>query len=404
MHNLLRRGVISTRHWSRFSKLALMVLIGISSSAALAQPKPTDAKAVRAIIDAAAARYIQENPQSAAIAIGVVYGPTRYQSRAGTLEPGKARPPKADTLYPVASITKTFTGTLLAQAVIEKRLSLSDDVRTYLDSNYPNLAFGGRPILVSDLLDHRSGLPFLLPDRPDLAPDFTGDPRPYTVRVNAAMQGYGRDQFFSDLHAVKLTDEPGSRYQYSNTGAQLAGYILEKLYGQPYEQLLRAKILTPLRMNATTITLSPANRDRLAPGWDDKGQRAVLPVGAEGAGGLKSTTADMLNYVRWQIDETDPAVRLSHQRVWTAKAPVFGDQGTFGIGLNWQVAALSGRRVIFQDGMIEGYSALIVIEPELKLGIILTANQLDEKSAAAQRALMKTLLTALDPRTVPLPE
>jgi len=404
MPELPGRDVMPARAWWRSVQLALVALIGITSSAAPAQTKPMDAKAVRAVVDAAAARYVQENPQAAAIAIGVVYGPLRFQSRAGTLEPGKVRPPRPDTLYPLASITKTFTGTLLAQAAIEKRLSLSDDIRTYLDGSYPNLEFAGRPILVSDLLDHRSGLPFLLPDRPELAPDFEADPRPYTVRVNAAMQGYGRNQFFSDLHMVKLTAMPGSHYQYSNAGAQLAGYILEKLYGQSYEQLLRAKILTPLRMNATTVSLNPADRDRLAPGWDDKGQRAILPVGDEAAGGLKSTTDDMLSYIRWQIDETDPAVRLSHERVWTAKAPVFGDQGTFGIGLNWQIAELSGRRVIFQDGMIEGYSALVVIEPESKLGIVLTANQLDQKGAAAQRGVMKALLTALDARAVPLPE
>jgi CubicO group peptidase (beta-lactamase class C family) len=404
MHDLLGGDMTPGRTWRRLSQLALAALIGVASSAALAQTKPTDSIAVQAVVEAAAARYIQENPQAAAIAIGVVYGPSRFQSRAGTLEPGKVRPPLPDTLFPLASITKTFTGALLAQAVIEKRLSLSDDVRKYLNGEYPNLEFEGRAILVSDLLDHRSGLPFLLPDRPELAPDFKGDARPYTVRVNAAMQGYGRDQFFSDLHAVKLTAMPESHYQYSNAGAQLAGYILEKLYGQPYEQVLRAKILNPLRMNATTISLSLADHNRLAPGWDDKGQRAILPVGAEAAGGMKSTTDDMLNYIRWQVDETDPAVKLSHQRVWMAKGPVFGDQGIFGVGLNWQVAELSGRRVIFQDGMIEGYSALVVIEPGSKLGIVLTANQLDQKSAAAQRGLMKALLTALDPQSVPLPE
>lgn len=136
-------------------------------------------------------------------------------------------------------------------------------------------------------------------------------------------------------------------------------------------------------MNATTVSLSRADREHLAPGWDDKGQRALLPVGDEAAGGLESTTDDMLNYVRWQIDEIDLAVRLSHQRVSTAKDRVFGDRGTFGIGLKWQVAELSRRRVVFQDGMIEGCSALIVIEPESKLGIVLTANQFDQKSAAA---------------------
>ena len=54
--------------------------------------------------------------------------------------------------------------------------------------------------------------------------------------------------------------------------------------------------------------------------------------------------------------------------------------------------------------MIEGYSALVVIEPEAKLGIVLTPNQLDENSAAAERGLMQALLTALDAQAVPLPE
>ncbi len=387
----------------RLGQLAFLALVGFTGSAAIAGTKPSDVEAVRALVDAAAVRYIQENPQAAAIAIGVVYGSSSYQARRGTLEPGNARPPSRDTLYPVASITKTFTGTLLAQAAIEKRLALSDDVRKYLDGDYPNLSFDGRAILISDLLDHRSGLPFFFPDRPELQPDFQGDPRPHAVRVNEAMKTYGRDDFFGDLHKLKLTAQPGSRYEYSNAAAQLAGYILEKIYGRTYEQLLQAKVLAPLRMNSTTTTLNQANSRRLAPGWDDQGRLAVLPEGAAAAGALLSTTSDMLKYVRWQVEEADPAVKLSHQRVWTAKAPIFSSQGTFGVGLNWQVAELAGRRAIFQDGMIEGYSALVVIEPEAKLGVVIMTNQLDQKSAAAIRNLMKGLLRSIDPRAVPLP-
>ena len=404
MPDASRHDAITAKTRWQSGRLVAIALIGITSSAAIAITNPTDAKSVSMVVDAAAARYVRENPQAAAIAIGVVYGEASYQSRSGTLEPGKRRPPRHDTLYPVASITKTFTGTLLAQAVIEKRLSLSDDIRKHLDGDFPNLEFAGRPILMSDLLDHRSGLPFFLPDKPELQPDFQGDPRPHAARVNEAMKTYGRDQFFADLHKLTLTAVPGSHYRYSNAAAQLAGYILEKLYGQSYEQLLRNKILVPLQMNSTTITLDRAARNRLAPGWDDKGRLAILPEGAEAAGGMKSTTGDMLKYVRWQVDETDPAVKLSHQRVWTADDPVYGGHGTFGIGLNWQVAELLGRRVIFQDGMIEGYSALVVIEPESKLGIVLMTNQLDQKSAAAERTLMKELLTRLDSRAVPLPE
>jgi CubicO group peptidase (beta-lactamase class C family) len=403
LYNGKRQQMSGIFGW-RSARLVIAAFIGVTSSAAVADIKRVHVKPVTKIIDAAAERYIRENPQAAAITIGVVVGASTFQVHRGTLKRGETILPGQQTLYPVASITKTFTGTLVAQAAVEKRLLLSDDVRNYLEGDYPNLEFEGRPILVSDLLNHRSGLPFMFPDRPELTPEFKGDRRPYTVRVNEAMKTYGREEFLADLQKFKLSAAPGSQYQYSNAAAQLAGYILENIYGKPYEQLLRMKILSPLKMNSTTISLSYADRERLAPGWDDQGKLAILPEGAEAAGALKSTIDDMLKYVGWQIEETDPAVRLSHQRVWTAKGPVFGDKGTFGIGLNWQVAELSGRRAIFQDGMIEGYSTLVVLQPELKFGVVLMTNQLDGKSAGAQRNLMKELLRDLDAEAVPLPE
>jgi hypothetical protein len=85
MPDLPGRDTMPARIWQRSGQLALAAFIGIAGSAALGQIKPTDSSAVRAVVDAAAARYMQENPQAAAIAIGVVYGPSRVQSRAGAL-------------------------------------------------------------------------------------------------------------------------------------------------------------------------------------------------------------------------------------------------------------------------------------------------------------------------------
>jgi CubicO group peptidase (beta-lactamase class C family) len=72
---------------------------------------------------------------------------------------------------------------LLAQAAIEGKVKLDDDVRRYLDGDYPNLEFHAHPIRLYDLVDHRSGLPFFIPDKPETAPDYAGDTIPWATRI-----------------------------------------------------------------------------------------------------------------------------------------------------------------------------------------------------------------------------
>ncbi len=357
-----------------------------------------------AAVDEAAARYLHDNPAAAAISVGVLKDGEAYVFQYGTLVPGADLPPREDTIFAIASITKTFTGTLLARAAVQGRVSLTDDVRTYLDGDYPNLEFEGKPIRLQDLLDHRSGLPFLLPDRPELDPSFQGDPRPYATRVAEIARTYDQTQFFEDLRNVELVAAPGAEFQYSNAAAQLAGYILERVYGRSFEELLQAQILGPLSMSDTALGLNAAQQARLAPGWDDAGRRMPEnPDWLAAAGALKTTIPDMLKYVRWHVEESDAAVRLSHQPVFTSSQPVFGDQGRFSVGLSWQMVELEGRRIIWQDGMIEGASALSILQPELKIGLVIMTNQVGPKTARANQVLANTILHSLDALAVPLP-
>ncbi|HYC96867.1 serine hydrolase domain-containing protein [Brevundimonas sp.] len=376
-----------------------VAFFSFSADARASEPLPW-----KAAVDEAAALYLRDNPEAAAISIGVLKDGETHVLQYGTLIPGEDHPPREDTLFAIASITKTFTGTLLAQAAAEGRVSLSEDVRNYLDGDYPNLEFDGRPIRLMDLLDHRSGLPFLLPDRPELDPGFQGDPRPYATRVAEVASTYDRTQFFDDLARVELTAAPGATYQYSNAAAQLAGYVLERIYGQSYADLLRTRILEPLSMYDTALSLTAEQQARLAPGWDDAGrQMPENPEWLAAAGALKSTTPDMLKYLRWHVEDADPAVRLSHQPVFTSTQPVFGDRGVFSVGLNWQMIEIDGRRVIWQDGMVEGASALCILQPELKLGLVVMTNQLGPRTAQANKVLVNTILKSLNALAVPLP-
>jgi len=280
--------------------------------------------------------------------------------------------PTTNTLYNLASITKTMTGALLAMAAVEGKVKLDDDIRKYLDGDYPNLEYDGQPIRLYQLLNHRSGLPGLLPNKPEAWRDTTLSPNTIVARL---WEHYSRGDFYRDLHKVKLDTVPGFHYSYSNVGGQLCGYILEKVYSKSYEELVKAKLGKLLQMRDTKITLTTVDSSRFARGYDQKGSLTPdNPVGFQAAGGVKSTISDMLKYIKWQTEEKDQAVVLSHQ----STTLIDGDK--YSQGLNWSIIkSPKGIRVIWQNGNIPGSSSLCVICPELKIGIVILANASDNR-------------------------
>jgi CubicO group peptidase (beta-lactamase class C family) len=360
------------------------------------QSPADNAQTIAATINHAASEFFRGTPQAVGLSIGVVNDGEIYTFNYGTVERGQARSPTANTLYPIASITKTFTGTLLAQAALEKRVNLDDDARKYLKGNYPNLEFKGHPIRLYDLLDHRSGLPFFLPDTAETQPDSTDSEVPWTARISEQTKNYRREDFFTDLHKVKLTAVPGENFSYSNAGAQLMGYILERVYGMSYETLLKKKILGPLKMNSTAITLNSQQKERLAQGYDEKGQRMPEIAGQlQGAGAIKSSANDMLKYARWQMAEEDEAAKLSHKPQFTS--------GSYSAGLNWQIMRSGNNRLIWQEGNINGFNSMCLVEPEQKLGLVILANEEDRSSAHNLSVMTNSILKELDGSAILLP-
>ncbi|UFH54244.1 serine hydrolase [Spirosoma sp. KNUC1025] len=341
-----------------------------------------------------AAQQFMAAPQSVGLSVGIFKDGQTYVYNYGTVEKGSSQLPTSQTLYPIASITKTFTGALLAQAVVEKKVSLGDDIRKYLTGSYPNLEYQGQPIRLFHLINHRSGLPFLLPNRPDA---FANTTLPSSAIATELLQNYSRDNFYEDLHKVSLTNVPGYTFSYSNAGAQLLGYILEGVYKMPFEELVRLKITQPLTMNRTKITLTPSDQASFAKGYNCEGeQMPYSPDELQGAGALKSTVTDMLNYIRWNVAEQAESAKLAHRPTW-------GDANRYSAGLNWQMLQSSGNRVIWQDGNIPGFSSLCVNYPELNMGIVVLSNECDRMTASRITTLVNEVAQALDERAVQLP-
>lgn len=373
----------------------LVVIFLIAAFRALAQtPQPTQpSEDVSTIVSRNSEIFLKSAPQAAGLSIGVLKDGKTYTFNYGTIEKGKKIPPSADTLYQIASISKTFTGTLLAQAVIEKKVKFDDDVRKYLDGDYPNLEYRGHPIQLGQLVNHNSGLPFNLPDIPENRPPFTA---PVSAATQEMLIHYTRKDFLADLHKVEIKTIPGEKFSYSNTAAVLLSIVLERVYGIPYEEIVKQNIAAPLGMVDTTISLSKSQKNRFARGYDENA--AVVPEVPAimlGAGGLKSTVADLLKCAQWELAEEDAAVKLSHE-------PRFVLSNNFAVGLNWQMLHSGPYRRIWQEGNLPGYVSMCMTFPELHMAIVFLANEDDPASSHALSVMVETIAKSLDARSAPL--
>jgi D-alanyl-D-alanine-carboxypeptidase/D-alanyl-D-alanine-endopeptidase len=351
---------------------------------------------MEAIVTGAAKTFL-ENQQTVGLSIGILKDGKTYTYDFGTTERGKPHPPAAHTLYGIASITKTFTGTLLAQADIEKKVSLDDDVRKYLDGDYPNLEYQGQPVRLWQLINHTSGLPMISPlEKAAMETGQDNDVVQNAVREAAFLKRYTQADFFRDLHSVTLTRIPGVQFSYSNVAAQLLGLVLGRVYRKSYEELVRTQITEPLKMNDTKVTLTPAETARLPKGYSAS-NAFLWPVSVRfpAAGSLKSTTADMLKYIAWHLAEKDEAVKLTHQ---PAGNTVWSQDNSFTVGLNWQILQAAGQRKIFQDGNIPGFHSMCALYPELHLGIIVLTNEEVRSKPANLSPLIDQILKAVDPQ------
>lgn len=372
------------------SALAI-ILLGLLYSAGYAQLNDNPGKSVVDTITATFVKRFFANPGTVGLSIGIYNKGSIYAYNYGQIDKTKQQLPTANTLFNLASITKTMTGLLLAQATVEGKVRIDDDIRKYLPGDYPNLEYKGHPIRLYHLLDHCSGLPFFLPDKPGAFNDTTISPN--TVAASL-LKNYSRADFYKDLHKVQLDTIPGYHFHYSNAAGQLCGFILEKVYGISYESLLKQVLSKRFKMVDTKITLTLADSSRFVKGYDQYGRETPYnPVELQAAGAVKSTIADMLKYLQWQINEEDEAVKLSHQPT----TPVY--DGGYSVGLNWNmIKTPQGVRAIWQDGNIPGASSLCIFYPDLKLGIILFSNQSGPGVNHSMYVMGEGIMKAIEPK------
>ena len=303
------------------------------------------------------------------LSIGIYKNGKTFTKHYGELDNGKGNKPNDSTIYEIASLTKTFTGTLLAKAELDGKLNLDDDIRKYLKGDFPNLEFERKPITIKDIATHTSRLPRELPNSDDLWAN-SNDSLPY--RLNELARGYTKEMFYEDLKKAKLDTLPGYKYAYSNVGPELIAQILENVYNQSYDRLLEEIIFNKAGMRSTTFHLSQEQKKRLANGYNDKGDLAPnFVVALSGAdGGLKSTMSDLMKYMEFQFNKENPIVTQSHQLM------AYEDDRHFREGYFWQIRTNEELGTYyFCHGGAYGTQNYFFLIPKHKLGISVITNQ-----------------------------
>lgn len=331
------------------------------------------------------ARPLVFSGEAAGLSLGLVLdGQTRTYRLPGE------NPPKQtdDRFFEIGSITKTFTGLLLADMVVRGEVRLDDPVRLYLPESVKVPSFEGREITLVDLATHTSGLP-------RLPTNF----RPKDVLNPYA--DYSVEDLYEFLSSYELRRRPGSKMAYSNLGVGLLGHALGRRAGKDYASLLSERVLVPLDMLDTALSLSPEQRQRLAPGHSPDGEAVPnwdFTDACASAGAVRSTMPDMLKYLKANMDPGSTplaeAIALSHQ-------PAGDPEGTGGkIGLCWLLNRQSGA--VWHNGGTGGYRSFLGFFPKQQVGVVVLCNSNLMREPYVDRLGDALLAVALGQKPKPL--
>jgi D-alanyl-D-alanine-carboxypeptidase/D-alanyl-D-alanine-endopeptidase len=344
-------------------------------------------------------RAILQNRIDTKRAVGIVaatldHGRPRIYTAGSSGAPGV--PLDGNTVFEIGSITKVFTASLLADMVARGEVKLDDPVAKYLPKSVRIPSRNGKQITLLDLSTQSSGLP-------RMPTNFT------PADNNNPYADYTVAQMYAFLSSYELTRDIGAQYEYSNLGVGLLGHALALRGGKSYENLVTDRILRPLGMNDTRITLTPAMKSRLAPGHSEGGEVVAnwdLPTLA-GAGALRSTVNDMLKFLAANLDSTSAPLGRVLATTHFARRDVNGAQ--MRIGLNWHILTAFGLPVVWHNGGTGGYRTFIGFDQANNRGAIVLSNQsvspddigfhlLDERAPLAPPASTKVRTEmAVDP-------
>jgi CubicO group peptidase (beta-lactamase class C family) len=310
-----------------------------------------DTQALQTVVTESAAKL----PAGGIVAAEIDVAGVRF-SGAGRFAPREGLAPER-VIFEIGSITKVFTALLLAETVAEGKASLDDRIAQHLPTDlklHPNVA----AITLAQLSSHTSGLPGALPDiRPADPLDPYAD---FTVK-----------QLLASVSALRPQQPPPQPAEYSNLGVGLLGFILERIHGRSYGELVAERITGPLGMRDTSIVLSPDQQPRFAIPHD--GARAVKPwqiPGLPAAGALHSTAADLALFAQSLLDGRDARLAEAWRMICRPRTEFQG--GRLGLGI--LIGEVDGTPAYSHSGGTGGFRTHLELVPARGQAVVVLIN------------------------------
>jgi CubicO group peptidase (beta-lactamase class C family) len=321
----------------------------------------------------------------AGVSIAIVDGDEIIYSQAfGYADIAKKIPATRDTIYPIGSVTKVFTATMLMQLCEKGVLNLETPLKKYLPEYRAASSFPGvQPTTLGQLASHTSGLPQDAPvnfwcNYSGFGWIVTGGRADLTWYVS-------KDKLLSTLSQIELEHQPGIYSHYSNLGIQLLGIALERASGQSFVDHVEEKILKPLGMENSGFMLDEETRSLIAVGHVCNSAQSpfiATPLWEPGcaiySGGLNSTAEDLARFVSLQFQTASESGEqiLSAGSLRRMRTPNSvrhpGRYTSYGIG--WAVVQIEEYDAIEHNGALLGHSAHLSAIPDLGLGIVILSN------------------------------
>ena len=327
-----------------------------------------------------------------------------HQSTHGLRDVDAGLPVTADTRFPLASVTKSFTAMSVALLVDEGKLEWDKPVREYIPEFVLDDPYVTQHITVRDMLSHRSGLP-----RHDMAA--------WRLDLSPA-------EFIKRMRHLKFSASLREKFQYNNLMFHAAAYLVERLAGQRWEDFVHERIFGPLGMVSSNFRPEPPQAGQPeAKGYrierDEKGAPTGVvetPIGFHtelspgSAGALFSTLADLIRWLRVHVNdgrsgETQLVSSANLQQMHLPHMIIPGGgifEALFGntiftYALGWFVEPYAGHTLIHHGGNVEGHSLIVGFVPQEQVGVVVLTN-------AATIPLRDALLFESIDRALDLPD
>ena len=274
----------------------------------------------------------------------------------------------ADTLFRVASITKTFTATAIVQLRDRGKLRLDDPLVKHVpEFGAVENPFGPiEDVTLRRLASHSSGL--------------VGEP---PLDHWATLRFPTREEWLASLPGVRVAIPPGSAFKYSNLGYTLLGEVIERITGRPYVEHMQEAVFGPRGLASSTFEPTGELASLAAPGhmahpYEDAAEPALpSPLnGMAAAGQLWTTARDLSRWIamhcRTDVAETGPQQLLAGPSLYEMQQAVYVEPGWVGgYGFGWRINRRGDRVYHGHGGSVPGYRSQIFFDASLKVGIVL---------------------------------